>query len=109
MARTFKNFTARSVGVTGVNIYNPTTAGIKCTVIGMSIANLTAATIYVSVYLNASSANTYLVKNAVVPTGGALIPVGGDQKLVMEQNNSLYVISDTATSADVIVSVLELT
>lgn len=109
MASLFKNFTAQAVGTTANNVYNPTTSGIQSTVIGMTIANIVTSPIYVSIFLNDGSANTYLVKNAIVPVGGSLVPVGGDQKVVLEQNNSLYVVSDTASSADVIISALEIT
>jgi hypothetical protein len=109
MASTFKNFTAQAVGTTANNVYNPTTAGIQSTVIGMTIANIVTTPIYVSVFLNSGMANTYLVKNAIVPVGGSLVPIGGDQKVVLEQNDSLYVVSDTASSADIILSALEIT
>ena len=109
MASTFKNFTAQSVGSTANAVYNPTTSGIQSTIIGMTIANRGSTTISVDVFLNDGSANTYLVKSAIVPIGGALIPIGGDQKLVVEQNNTVYVSSNTASSADVILSVLEIT
>lgn len=109
MASTFKNYTARSIGTSANTVYNPTTTNIQSTIIGMTIANIVTTPIYVSVILNDTSANTYLVKNAIVPVGGSLVPIGGDQKLVMEQNDSILVVSDTATSADVIVSVLEIT
>lgn len=109
MASLFKNFTAQAVGTTANNVYNPTASGIQSTVIGMTIANIVTSPIYVSIFLNDGSANTYLVKNAIVPVGGSLVPVGGDQKVVLEQNNSLYVVSDTASSADVIISALEIT
>jgi hypothetical protein len=109
MASTFKNFTARSIGTTANAVYNPTTSNIQSTIIGMTIANIGTTTIAVNVYLNESSANTYLIKNALVPVGGTLVPIGGEQKLVVEQNNTLYVSSNTASSADVILSVLEIT
>jgi hypothetical protein len=48
-----------------------------------------------------------MVKNATIAPGGALVPVGGDQKLVLEAGDRLQVQMGTATSADVIVSVLE--
>lgn len=109
MASTFKNYTARAVGTSANNIYNPTTTNIQSTVIGMTIANIVTTPIYVSVFLSDSISNTYLVKSAIVPVGGALVPIGGDQKLVLEQNDSIYVVSDTASSADVILSALEIT
>lgn len=109
MANSFKNYLAVGVGTSANAVYSPTTSGIQSTVIGMTIANITVAPIYVNVFLNSGSANAYLVKSALVPTGGALVPIGGDQKLVVEQNDVLYVSSDTANSADIILSVLEIT
>jgi hypothetical protein len=35
--------------------------------------------------------------------------MGGDQKLVLTESSTLYVQTDTATSSDVAVSVLEIT
>ena len=75
----------------------------------MTIANIGTTTIAVNVFLNDGSANTYLIKNALIPVGGTLVPIGGEQKLVVEQNNTIYVSSNTASSADVILSVLEIT
>lgn len=109
MANAFKNYLTAGVGTTANAVYSPTTSGIQSTVIGMTIANVNTVPIYVSVILNSGSANAYLVKNALVPTGGALVPIGGDQKLVLEQNDVLYTVCDKASSADVILSVLEIT
>lgn len=109
MANSFKNYIAVGVGTTANAVYSPTTSGIQATVIGMTIANITIAPIYVDVFLSSGSANAHVVKAALVPTGGALVPIGGDQKLVVEQNDVLYVKSDTANSADIILSVLEIT
>ena len=41
--------------------------------------------------------------------GGALVAVGGDQKLVLETGDIVKVVSDTASSIDTIVSVMEQT
>lgn len=108
MANAFKNYTRQSIGTSANSVYNPTTSGMQSTVIGMSIANIGGTPISVNVFLNDSSANTYLIRNALIPVGGTLIPIGGDQKLVMEQNDTLYVSSNTTSSADVILSVLEI-
>jgi hypothetical protein len=106
MANTFKNQFASAIGVTPVAVYtNP--ALTQATVIGMSIANLLAVPISVSVYVTSAATNYYMIKNATIAPGGALVPVGGDQKLVLEAGDRLQVQMGTATSADVIVSVLE--
>ena len=50
----------------------------------------------------------YLIKNAVIPVGGAIVPVGGEQKVVLQTGNLVKVLSSAATSADAILSVLEI-
>ena len=106
MANVFKNYVAADVGTSASTIV---TASTQTTVIGMTVANLTTSPITVSVYVTISATDYYVVKDAVVPAGGSLVPIGGDQKLVLETGDALKVISDTATSADVIASVLEIT
>lgn len=109
MANSFKNFLAVGVGTSANAVYSPTATGIQSTVIGMTLANVTGAPLYASVYLSSGSANAYVIKDALVPSGGTLVPIGGDQKLVMEQNDVLYAVSSSSASVDVIVSVLEIT
>lgn len=108
MASSFKNFVYPSIGTSNTVVYNPTTSGIQSTVIGMTISNRGAVPITVSAMLTSGANTAYIVKDAVVPVGGALVPVGGDQKIVVEQNDSISVSSNTATSADCILSVLEI-
>jgi hypothetical protein len=51
----------------------------------------------------------YIGKGATVPSGGSLVAVGGDQKLVMAANDALKVVASTASCIDVIVSALVVT
>ena len=110
MANTFKNQTLKAAGTTAQNAY-AAGAGVQATVIGMTIANITASPISANVILNGGNItnNVYLVKDATIAPGGALVPVGGDQKLVLEAGDYLQVNTSIASSADVIVSVLEVT
>lgn len=105
MANTFKNYASASVGTSPVTVV---TASAATTVIGMTVANVSASPITVDVYVTISATNYYIVKAATVPVGGALVPIGGDQKLVLENGDALKVVSSAATSADVIASVLEI-
>lgn len=105
MANTFKNYPSAAVGTSAATIVTASTA---TTVIGLTVANIVTSPINVSVYTTIGGSDYYVVKDAVVPTGGALVPIGGDQKLVLETGDALKVVSDTASSADVIASVLEL-
>ena len=51
----------------------------------------------------------YIVKNAPIPVGGSLVVVGGDQKLVLEPGDTVKVTSSQASSADVVLSHLDIT
>ena len=110
MANIFKNSITGSIGVTGVIVYQ-VPAATTTTVIGVNVANVVAQNISISVTLRDSSASktVYLVKDAIIVQGSSTILVGGEQKIVMETGDYLTVTSSVGTSADVIVSVLELT
>ena len=107
MANTFKNYPVAGVGTSESSVYTAG-AGVQATVIGMTIANITASNINVDVKLTSGGTTVFLVKGALVPPGGALVPIGGDQKVVLEAADILKVASDTASSADVLLSVLEI-
>jgi hypothetical protein len=108
MANTFNNQLTADVGTTPVAVYS--TDGVtKATVIGINISNNTTATVTVDIILEKSATQINIVKSARIPAGTALAAMGGDQKLVLTENSTLYVQTDTATSSDVVVSVLEIT
>lgn len=106
MANTFKSAGTQNIGTSITTVYTAPGATTS-TVIGFSIANVTASTITVDAKISKSAVETFLVKGAPIPPGGALVVIGGDQKLVLETGNLLRVTSSVATSADAIVSVLE--
>lgn len=110
MPNTFRNQTLKATGTTAQNAY-AAGAGVQATVIGMTIANITNTPISANVILSggAITGNVYLVQNATIAPGGALVPVGGDQKLVLEAGDYLQVNTSVASSADVITSILEIT
>ena len=90
-------------------------ASTETTIIGMSIANIESSQITVSVKLESdtvdveTNSNVFLIKDAPIPAGGTLVPIGGDQKVVLQATDVLKVVSDTANSADTTVSILEIT
>ena len=84
-------------------------AGAQTNVVGMTLANTTSTAVTVSVYITRSAVDYYIVRDATVPAGGALVPVGGDQKMVLNASDALKVIASTATSVDVITSALVVT
>jgi len=102
MANTFKNYTSASVGTGATTVY---TVGSSTTsvMIGCNLANRTASQIAVDVQV----AGVYLVKGAPIPANSALSVLDG--KIIVETTDTVVVTSDTASSCDVIVSVLEQT
>ena len=109
MANTFKNSISGSIGVTETTVYT-TPALTTSTVIGISVANVESSNISVSVKIYDSSASTdvFLVKNALISPGSNLVLVGGEQKVVLEPADYLTLESSVAGSADIVVSVLEI-
>lgn len=110
MANTFDRKTQRAVGTTRQQIESyVVAASTQTTVIGLSVANITASSITVTVEHYDGVNYTHIVKDAPVPVGGSLVVVGGDQKLVLSTGDSMYVTSSAASSADVMMSILEIT
>jgi len=108
MANTFKNAVSASIGTSGVDVYTAPSA-TTTTVIGATVSNRTASVINVDVTVTDTSAavTAFVIKDAPVPVGGSLVVIGGDQKVVLEATDKITVTSDTATSADAVISVLE--
>ncbi len=108
MANTFKNHFLKNANTVSQNVY-AAGAGVQATVIGMSIGNTTSAPITANITLTSSGTSYFMLQGATIATGGALVPIGGDQKLVLEAGDYIQVQTSGANSADVILSVLEIT
>jgi hypothetical protein len=111
MANSFKRKKEHQIGTSFTTVGSYTVpASTEVTVIGMTLANITSSPILADVSLWDGGAQlASLVKEAPIPSGGSLVVVGGDQKLVMEAGDAMRVKSDTASSIDVIMSILEIT
>lgn len=109
MANNFKLVTNANVGIDDTNVYT-CPSGATATVIGLTVANIYTAVVQINVKLdNSDGDQVHLVKNIPVPVGSSVVPVGGDQKVVLEANDSIIVSSDSDNSADVALSLLEIT
>ena len=109
MANTFKNRTLRAVGTSATDVGAVVAASTQTTLIGMTMANITSGVINVTATLNDGTNTTHIVKDAPIPTGGSLILLGGDQKVVLMTGDKVIVTSNTASSVDVIMIFLEIT
>tara|TARA_R100000995_G_scaffold28421_1_gene12469 strand:+ start:293 stop:601 length:309 start_codon:yes stop_codon:yes gene_type:complete len=102
MANTFKNYHTASIG-TGASTVYTVPSSTTAVVIGLNLANRTGSQILVDVQLS----STFIIKNAPIPGGSALSVLDG--KIIAETTETIVVTSNTASSVDAIVSVLEQT
>jgi hypothetical protein len=100
MPNTFKNYTSASVGTSPATVYT-VPASTTSVAIGMNIANVSASQITVDV----QAAGAYVVKGAPIPAGSALSVLDG--KIILETTDTVVVTASAASSADVLLSVLE--
>ncbi len=111
MANTFKNavFNASLAADTDSGALATVGSDTQTTLIGMTIANITSGVISVGVKLVSGGSDTWIVKDAPVPTGGSLVVLGGDQKVVLEETDAIKIRSNTADSIHAVLSYLEIT
>ena len=108
MANTFTRYVSKNVGTTPVVLVTASSA-TQTTAIGLTLSNTTNSPITVSVYITASSVNYYLINNATVPVGSSLALFGADGKVVLNTGDAFTVVSSAASSADAVLSVLQIT
>ena len=104
MAQNFRRYVSNNVGTSAVTVY---TADSNDTVVGISIANVASATINVSVYITSGGNDIHLIKDPPIVQGSALQIIDGGARFVLQNNDALKVISDTASSADVWISAVD--
>jgi hypothetical protein len=110
MANTFNRKLSRNVGtsLTAVGSYT-VGSSTKTVIVGLTLANVSGSSINVDATVNDGSNDYYIIKNAPIAAGGSLVVVGGDQKIVLNTSDSIKVKSDTASSLDAILSIMEIT
>jgi len=110
MANTFYRKVSANVGTSATPVGGYTVGGSTTTiVIGLTISNTTGATVNASLFLNNGANNYYIVKNAPISSGATLVPIGGEQKMVLQTNDNVKVVSDSASSLDVVMNIMEIT
>lgn len=114
MANAFLSETDTGIGTSVATVFT-CPSSTESTIIGLSVSNIVTSQILVDVQLDASNRTSgsedsvYLVKDAPIPVGGSLVVIGGDQKVVLEPGDRIKVTSNTASSADVVLSHLDIT
>ena len=109
MANTFKSYTKASIGTATQDVYT-VPGSTTSAVIGFCLTNRTNSTVTADVYINKAAAvdDVYIVKGIELPTG-TLYDFNAGNKIILETGDKIQITSNTASSVDVIVSVLETT
>lgn len=109
MANQFIHQVSKSVG-TGLTVIGGYSlpAATQGVLIGVSVSNTLNANITVNVYLydSATLQNYSLITGAVVYSGQTIVPVGSDQKVVLQPGDQIQVQSNVAASCDAVMSLL---
>ena len=104
MAQDFERNTANEVGTSASTLR---TADSDDAIVGITVANIHTSQITVEVCITSGGNDIYIVKNAPIPVGSSLQILDGGAKIVMVSSDALNVKSNTASSADVWVSVVD--
>ena len=104
MAQDFRNVLKSATGTVVVPVL---VAGNYDAVIGIRCCNIVATTILVDVYITNSATNYYIAKNVSIPPNSAIELIQGGAKIVMASGDTLNVVSDTASSLDVVMSYID--
>ena len=112
MANTFKLKTKMNVGVTTVGIYTAP-ASTTTVIIGVTLANVSGSGIHVGVGVTRPAADTSkedikLIKDVPIPQGSSFEFMAGN-KLVLETEDTVTVVSATTNCVDVALTIMEQT
>jgi hypothetical protein len=108
MANSFKSNVAADIVTSGNTVYTCPSA-TQTTLIGLTLSNKSAGTVTANVFLRRSAVDYSIVSNAPILTGSTLVPIGGEQKVVLQPADELRVTATANASLDVIASLLEIT
>jgi hypothetical protein len=110
MANTFYRKLSRNVGtsLTSIGSYTVGTS-VTAVIVGLTICNTSGTTIAVDITVNDGTNDYYIVKAAPISAGGALVPIGGEQKIILADGDSVKIKSDAASSIDAVLSIMEIT
>jgi hypothetical protein len=90
MAQDFTRYKARLTGTSAATLF---TANSNDTIVGISVANVTAGSVNASVFINDGTNDFYLIKDAPIPSGSALQVLDGGAKVVVQSGDILKVVS----------------
>ena len=104
MANNFRSYGLNNVSA-NTTLYTVPVA-TQTTAIGLVVANKTLGTVTANVAIGRTG-NTYsIIQQAPILTGSSLVVIGGDQKVVLQAGDNVYI--SASANVDSWISVLEI-
>jgi hypothetical protein len=109
MPTIFKHAVNTQIGTTPVDVLQ-IPPGVRATVIGCNIANVTNYdTVVVDMFVvDASSTQAHYVKGLVIPPNTSVKVITQGEKLIMPGSSGIRLVSDTESSIDSTISYVEI-
>ena len=84
--------------------------GVRATVIGCNLANVTEYDVIVAdvLVVGADTTTSYYVKGLAIPPNTSVKLITQGEKLILPENTELRIVSDTADSIDATISYVEI-
>jgi hypothetical protein len=109
MPTLFRHAVNTSIGTTPVDVLQ-VDAGVRVTVIGCNLANVTEYdTVIVNVYvIDENSTQAHYVKNLPIPPNTSVKLITQGEKLILPETAGIRIVSDTEDSVDTTISYVEI-
>jgi hypothetical protein len=109
MPTIFKHAVNTEIGTTPVDVLQ-IPSGVRATVIGCNLANVTDYdTVVVDVFVvDASPTQAHYVKGLVIPPNTSVKLVTQGEKLILPATSGIRIVSDTENSVDTTISYVEI-
>jgi len=108
MANTFKNAHSAGIGTSYTTVY-AAPSSTTTVVLAVSLCNTTTGSIVVDVQFRDSGSSARKMLTSVDIPAGSTLEVLSGQKYILEATDDIQIKSDTASSLDVVMGVMEIT
>jgi hypothetical protein len=109
MPTVFKHSLVTQIGTNPTDVVE-IGGGVRATVIGCNLANVTDYDVIVAdvFVVGADTTTSYYVKGLAIPPNTSVKLITQGEKLILPENTELRIVSDTADSIDATVSYVEI-
>ena len=103
------NFKLKTKQTTASLVTMYTATSVTTTVIGMTMANISASSVTASVkIIKDGGTDIFIIKDAPIAVGSSLVVVGGNQKVGLEADDAIQIASSVTQTVEVSLSILEM-